>query len=183
MSFESYLTPLAIVLVVAAVAAAAWAVFSGKAKPLVVAAVCLLLGAAAYGADWYVVTEAEKVEALVTDLAAAVVEGDSARALSYLSPTADLPRTTVAMGLKLVQIDPDLRISDRSTTVTANNTQAVSGFRANGTAGSKQLGNSGFRFATKWQLVWRKEANEWKIVQVRRFHPITEEPIDLLSRM
>ncbi|MFH5803537.1 hypothetical protein [Alienimonas sp. DA493] len=179
----SYLQPLWIAFGLATVVFAGWAVISGKAKFLAVAGVCLLLGAAAFGADWYIVTEAEKVEALIDELADAAVAGDAEQVLSYFSPTAVIPRTTVAFGLNLVTIEDDLRLTDRSTTVTANDTQAVSDFRANGTVRVPQLGGAGKHFPTKWQLVWRKEAGEWKITEVRRFNPITDEPIDLLARM
>ncbi|QDT16101.1 Cif family virulence factor [Alienimonas californiensis] len=179
----SYLQPLWIAFGVATIACAGWAVISGRAKYLAVAGVCLLLGAATFGADWYVVTEAEKVEAHIDELAAAAVAGDTEKVLSFLSPTAVLPRTSVAFGFNLVTIEDDLRLTDRSTEVTANDTQALSDFRANGTVRVPQLAGASKHFATKWQLVWRKEAGEWKITEVRRFNPITGEPIGLLDRM
>ena len=184
MWIDPYLTPAAVVLAVAAAAAAGWAVFSGKAKFLAVAGVCFLLGVAAFGAERLIVTEAEKVDALIDELADAAIRGNASLVLSRLSPSVpedELPRKTLAMGLTLVNIDPDLRLTDRSTVVSANDTQATSDFRANGTARSPQLGNATWRFATKWQLVWRKEAGEWKIVRVIRFNPITEEPISVLA--
>ncbi|WP_171187229.1 hypothetical protein [Alienimonas chondri] len=176
----SYLMPLAIVMGALAVACAVWAVVSGRAKFLAVAAVCFLTGAGAFGADWYIVTEAEKVEAHVRDLAEAVVAGDSEKALSYFSVTAIPERLAVATGMSMATFDDDLSLSDWSTVVTANDTQAVSGFRANGTIRVAQIGE--LYKPSMWELVWRKEAGEWKIVDVHRFDPITEKPIGLLDR-
>jgi len=173
--------PLAILSGAVAVVAAAWAVFSGKAKLLAVAGVALLIGAGAFAAERAIVTEAEKVEALLLDLADAAVAGDVETVLAALSPKADVSQSLVRMGLMLIEIDDDLRISDRQTEVTANATQARTRFRANGTVRMQKMGSASSRIATLWELIWRKEAGDWKIVEIRRLNPITEQPIDLLS--
>ena len=176
----AYLTPLAIGLGLLAVGLAAWAVVSGRAKLLAAAAVCALLGAAAFGADYWIVTEAEKLEARVHELADALIAGESERALSHFSPTAAAERAAVRAGLAFVVIDPDLRLSDWQIEVTANDTRGTTHFRANGTVGAPKLGFSQ-HVATRWQLVWRKEADVWKIVEARRLDPITGETIDFMD--
>ncbi len=181
MWLEAYLFPLALVLAAAALVSAGWAVVSGRAKFLAVAGVCILAAAAALTADWAIVTEAEKVEALIDDLAAAAVAGDADQALSHFSPATDIPVGSIRLGLAMTSFSPDMRLSDRGTTVTANGTQAVSDLRVNGTAQVKLSGIGG-RYATRWQIVWRKEAGEWKIIELRRFDPLRGEEIGLLDR-
>ena len=175
MSLIDVLFPLAVALGLLAVGLAVWSVVSGRGKLLAIAAACLLLGAAAFAADRFIVTTAERVEALTVEVANAVVAGDVEAALGYFSPTASAERATVRFGLGLITIDPDLRLSDWETTLSGGETRAVVHVRANGTVRNPRMGFER-HVATRWRLTWRVEAGEWKIVQARRLDPITGQP-------
>ena len=175
----------AVVLAAAAVGLAVWALASGRGKFLGAALACGVLAAGVFGADRLIVTEAEVVEARVEDLAAAVVAGEVEAVLAFFSPTAAGDRAAVRTGMGLATIDPDLRLTDWDTTVTAGGTAATCHFRANGTIRGKFFGGgNAFRQPTRWLLSWRKEGDPaaWKVVEVRRLDVMTGEPVDLLGR-
>lgn len=174
--------PPAIALVVAAVLfALAW---SGNRRTLYagLAIGALLLIPAVFLIERLIVTTAEQVEQEVHALLAAVVRDDVDATLDFFTKTALIERGLVVTGMSLGTLRPDARITDLSVEVTAEDTVAVTHFRANGTFVGRELIVSGeHHVATRWRLSWRKEAGDWKIFEVVRLDPIKGEAINILS--
>jgi hypothetical protein len=61
------------------------------------------------------------------------------------------------------------------------NSRAVSLFRANGVVAVKGLGAQQ-QMASRWQVTWQKEGNDWKIVEVVRLHPYKDESMQILEQ-
>lgn len=148
---------------------------------LIAAVVIALLIPAAFIIERMIVTPGEEIERLVIELRNAVVARDVEATLAFLSPQADLERAAIRTGMALGHIKPDVEITDLHVNVTANST-AVSHFRANGTfvldtplvAGERHV-------ASRWELMWRREAGAWKVYGIDRLHPVTGEVIPTLD--
>lgn len=137
-------------------------------------------------AIWFVerqiVTESERVEAAVYGVTSAFQRNDRAATLDYFSPQVVFLRQLVSLALKYYDVQDDMRITDLHVTMKANDTLAISHFRANATVVSERLGDLGYR-SSRWEVTWRKEADDWKITEVRRLDPITGEVIDPVPRV
>jgi hypothetical protein len=152
----------------------------------------LLLGAAGmivvagmiFVVEQLIITEAERVEANVYALAAAVEADDVERTLSFFSKRAGSGRSKIAIAMSLYDISDDMRITDLQVEITAANSIGISRFRANGTVTGKGSGIGGHG-ATRWRLTWNREGeeDEWKITEVQRLHHIRDELIELLDRI
>jgi hypothetical protein len=175
--------PPAIILLVAAVlCGVAW---NRNRKPLyfALAAVCLVAIPLVFVIEQAIVTPGEEVELQIAALREAVVADDLERTLSFFSKSAVLERTLVTSGMSIVRVNPDVHVTDVSVQTMAENTQAVSHLRANGTfvgRGAASIGGER-HFPTRWRVSWRKEAGEWKIYGLERLDPITGERIGILS--
>ena len=158
---------------------AVWGVAGGRGKFLIAAGVCVLLAAGAFGVDAVVETEAERLEATVADLAAAVVAGDAEVAVGFFTADALLARAAVRAGLNLVDVADDVRLTDWVTAVDGD--AAACHFRANATF---TLLGKGFqsRHPTRWETRWRRVGDDWRIAGVTRLHPITGETMGVLDR-
>ena len=144
---------------------------------LVLAAVSAVLAGGTVAVDQYVETDREKVSRQVVELVRAFQRKDLERTLSYFSPSDTTDRALVTQVMKLVQVHDDLRISDVSVVVRAQEAIAVSRFRANATVEMKGFGNVGWQ-ASRWELTWKKENGEWKVTQVDRLHPLEEKKLE-----
>jgi hypothetical protein len=131
-----------------------------------------------------IVTESERVEQAVYDVAEAFQQGDVERTLSFFSTRSTITnleavaplqyslRDVARYALQIVEVRGDLRITDVS--VDLKSGRATSRFRANGTFAVKDHGNVGHQ-PTRWDVVWQKEGTDWLIVKVDRLDPITGE--------
>jgi len=119
-----------------------------------------------------VVTEREKIEASIYDLARAFQENDQAGTLNHFSPQNIDLQNLVNRALELVDIEDDYRITDLDIETSADNTLARSHFRVNVTASVLGIA-SDVRQPTRWNLEWRKEDDKWRIVEVHRLDPIS----------
>lgn len=172
----------AILLLVGAVLAGI--VWSRTRKTLFVpiAIACLIAIPIVFVIERAIVTPAEEVELRIEALRSAVVRDDIEGTLDFFSRSAALERAAIASGMALVRVEPDVDVTDLTVDVTANDTVAVSQFRANGTfVGRGPFVSGDHHMPTRWRASWRKEAGEWKIFAVERLDPITGDRINLLS--
>lgn len=83
--------------------------------------------------------------------------------------------------LTIVDIPEPVRISDVRTTMSNNNSRAVTQFRASAVvhvAGSAD----GVHYPTRWELTWQVEQGEWKILRATRLHIMTGEEQNPFTR-
>lgn len=133
-----------------------------------------------YFIEEQIVTEAEKVEAAVYEVTAAFRDDDLEKTLSYISPAETVMRLEVAGAHAMADVEDDLRITDVRVETRANDTLAISRFRANATISARQGGHRGHH-PTYWEMTWRKIGGEWKITDYQRLHVVTGEPIGTFS--
>ena len=155
------------------------------------AGVCLCLGLC--GIVWLVeeriVTEREQVEQRLLDftktfqreslqrgLANFVLGGPEPETFAFISATAKEVRGLAQQALDLVDVQDDVRISDVHTTLTNNQSRAVTQFRASATVNATTFGNVG-RQPTRWELIWQRENGVWKVVHATRLNFISGDPL------
>lgn len=167
-------------LVAAAALFTAW--YGGRrAKPLIAAGMMALLGAGLAVADHAIVTPAERVESAVYGLTTSFQQQDLDRTLSYVSARQIGLRTMIAAGMKLVEVEDDLRVTDMQVELSAGNSRATSHFRANATLDSPIYGNLGRR-PSRWLLTWQLEEDEWRVIKVQRLNPINGDEMHVLAQ-
>lgn len=151
--------------------ALAFVAHSQQKPRLFVAAIFMgILCGMTYFIDQAVVTEGEKIESAIYDLARAFHENDRAGTLNYFSPQNPDLQLLANGALDLVDIEDDYRITDLDIETSADNTLARSHLRVNVTA--RVLGVTS-PARTRWNLEWRKEDGKWRIVEVHRLDPIS----------
>src|SRR5262249_15663689 len=172
--------PIFILAVAACVMAAVWT--SQKRGAWLVGALTAVIAAAAiFFVERAIITEGERVEQHVRDLVEAFVRGDRDRVVSCFSVRAPELRALALRGLDLVEFPSGIDVKDMSVRTSNENTRAVSMFRANGGVAVKGLGARQER-ASRWQVTWQKEGNDWKIVDVVRLHPYKDESMQILEQ-
>ncbi|MEX2285550.1 MAG: hypothetical protein WD648_00595 [Planctomycetaceae bacterium] len=119
-----------------------------------------------------IVTDAERVEIAVYDIADAFRDKDLDRTLSHFSEDAIDERTLVTWAIKTVDIEDDLRITDVSVTLLDQGTRARIRFRANATATYSPYHD---RVRTRWEFDFERHGDEWKVTGIRRMHLIKDE--------
>lgn len=173
--------PPSILVTILAIITLLWGYNRSHRGALIASGVLLLLIPAIFVVERLIVTPGEEVEALVHELRDAVVSRDIDRTLSYFSEQIVAERLAIGTGMGLGYVKPDVSITDLSVSVSQNST-AESHFRANGTFVLDTPVASGERhIATRWNLLWRREAGDWKIYAIDRLNPITGEVIPMLS--
>ncbi len=152
-------------------------------------ALCLALCGIVFVIEQKIVTERERVENRLLDFAVAfqqdslrqglvnlVVPGPEPAALSYISASADGTRRMAVEALNFVDLPEPVRISDVRTTMSNNDSRAVTQFRASATV--KAGGYSdGVRYPTRWELTWQREKGDWKILRATRLQFNTGEAL------
>lgn len=137
---------------------------------------------AIYGFERWYVTEPEKVEQRVYDLAAAVEEDDVDGVLQFIAEDQSALRNKVRVGMSQFRVDGGLRVTDVDAHFNDERTAIISRLRANGTVASKLNSAASRHVATMWEFTWKKEGDQWRIVKIQRLDPLKEEPIDMFSR-
>lgn len=181
MWFTETAWPPTILMILAVAACLYFGLRRGNKKWLIAGIVLALAIPVVFVVERSIITPGEEIEALIGELRDAVVAQDVDATLAFLSPRAIKEQVLIRTGMSLGHIKPDVDITDLDVNVTANTT-AASHFRANGTfvldapliSGEKHV-------ATRWRLLWRREAGEWKIYGIERLDPITGEVISILE--
>jgi hypothetical protein len=167
--------PILIGSVLAVLLVAAWQA-TGRASHLIGVAALAVLSGGVYLAERWIVTPAEEIEAAVYGLATSFQQRNLEACLDHISASAPLDRGLVAGAMNLVEVEDDLRITDLSVDMKAENSRGISHFRANATVSVKGFGNQG-RQPTRWLLTWQREAGRWRVIRIQRLNTITGEPI------
>ncbi len=153
-----------------------------KTSSLVGGILCLLLAIGCFVLDSVVLTPGEQVTQNIYDLSEAVKKQDVPKVLSFFSNQAP-ERDQIKHAVEGVRVHDDLRISDVWVSFTGAGSVAVSHFRANASISVTIVGIAGDigYHPTRWELDWQREAGEWKIIEVRRLHPINGKKVTILS--
>lgn len=169
--------PIVICSVVAAVFLGLWQT-SGRTRHFGIGIGILLVALLIYFLEKGIVTDGEKVEAAVHGLAEAVERDDVEAALAHISQNAALERGQVKMGLNLIDVEGNLRISDMQVELFSENSRARSHFRANGTI--RYAGQPHYS-PTRWVLTWQREGGDWKVTKIERLSPTGGQTIGTLD--
>jgi hypothetical protein len=149
-------------------------------RQIVASLVFLAAGCAIVLADRLIVTETKRVEAGIYGLAKAFQAGQVDRCLDFFSPQDTADRQLVSQAAGMVEFEGPIRISDVSVNMSSAESRAVATFRASATAKFQGHSDRGY---TRWELTWQREANDWKVVRVRRLRFIGEGEASPLSMM
>jgi hypothetical protein len=172
--------PIFILAIAACVMVAVWT--SQKRGAWLIGAVTAVIAAlAVFFVEKAIITEGERVEQHVRELVEAFVRGDRERVVSFFSAKAPELRSLALRGLDLVEFPSGIDVKDTSVRMSNENTRAISLFRANGVVAVKGLGAQQ-QMASRWQVTWQKEGNDWKIVEVVRLHPYKDESMQILEQ-
>ncbi len=140
--------------------------------PLLLVA-CLVI----YFVEQAIVTDTEQVEQSLIELIDTFAlesrqspKNQTPICLRFFSVRNDRDRKRVGAASFLVRVD-DQRVTDVQIKLTNESTRAITHFRANGNV---SLGaSSGNHYASRWELTWQKEANEWKVTGTRMLNVMT----------
>ena len=170
-------TPWPPILILAVIAAGFGAAFisTQRARLILPILVLAVLAIGIYVIEEQIVTERERVETSIHEVAAAFERQDMNGTLAYFSEQALLLRAIAANAVLGVQVQDDLRITDVSVELSNSESRAKSHFRANGSFSVMGFGDVGHQ-PTRWNVDWQKEGGEWRIVNVQRLDPINGEP-------
>lgn len=162
--------PIFLLSIVACLMLAVWS--SQKRRIWLMGAVAALLASiAVYFVARAIVTDRERVEANVRNLAAAFQRKDSAGTLAFFS--VQYPdRGLIEMALRDVDVR-NLAVKDMTVRLSNEDTRAVTRFRANGTVSYRGAG-AGFH-PSRWDVTWQKEGKDWKIIGVDRLDLLKDE--------
>ncbi len=138
---------------------------------------CLVVASGViYAVERYIVTDAEQIEESVYGIASAFQQHKLDETLEFISPRAPQIKELVTLGMKMVDVDDDLRIRDLHVTMKSENSRGIAHFRANATISATGQGSLG-RHSSRWELTWQREADQWKVIRVRRLHWQTGQEI------
>lgn len=154
---------------------------SGLARNWVMTVVFLLSAGAAYYVEWVIITPAEEVEMAVFELLDDCKAGNAQEVLEKISNTNLLLKTVIGSGMAMAKIHDDVRLTDLQVKTMAQDSRAVSHFRANGTVSVNNMSYSGHA-STRWEVTWQKEEGQWKIVSVKRLNPINGQEMGILDQ-
>lgn len=177
---ENAWPPMLIAALVAVVCLVAWT-RTGSVRNLLACVLCIAGVVGIYFAEQSIVTESERIEQLVGELADAVIAGNSDTAVSYISKQSPEIQLAVLGAMKMVTVDDDLSITDTSVDLLAQGSRAEVHFRANGTVSVAAAGFSN-HYPSRWRVTWQREAGEWKIIKIARLNIIDGAEIGLLSK-
>jgi hypothetical protein len=153
---------------------------SGRGRALILALVLFVAAGGVFVVEGMIVTPGEQVELNTVQLCQAVQRKD-AGALDHFSNTAPALKLMCQAGMELIEISPDMRVTDLQTTLTNQESRAVCHFRVNAGLKVQGFGDVG-RQPSRFKLTWAKEGAEWKIIDVVRLHPLKDEELELLAR-
>ena len=171
--------PILICLGLAGLCAAAW---HSTRRGIALAGVVGLLGLCAviFVAERLIITEIERVEAAVVDLAAAYEQRNLDRTLSFVSAEATGLRDLVRSSMEAYDVR-DLRITDLSATTSGDDT-ALAHFRANATVAARRGSFGPAHYPTRWEFTWRREPGGWKLVEVQPLQVVSGDHDERLER-
>lgn len=126
-----------------------------------------------------IVTPGEEVEARTSQLCREFQRKDP-HIFTMISAQSPELKTLIETGFKVVQVSDDLHIDHMETRTIESGNRVVIRFRIRATMTIEHLGNVGSRTGL-FELVWVREAGDWKLLRVNRLNPVTNDPIEVLS--
>ena len=158
----------------------AWSV-RRDTRLLAVAGIAILLAVGVWELERRIVTERERLAARVLEFRDAVQAKELNRVFGFFSNSELMLKTIATTGLAMVTFEDQIRVTALETTLTSNDTRGETRFRANVSLKVAGYGSVG-RQPTLWSLTWRKEADQWRIIKIRRFHPLSHTEMPTLTR-
>jgi ketosteroid isomerase-like protein len=151
---------------------------SRRAIFAVLAVLTALLALPIWIIERQIVTEPERIEAAVYDMAEAIKAGDAERCLRHFSRQASRP-SPAAIRSMVVGVTESfeitrLKITGLSIEMKSANTRAVARFRAGATLVQTGVGRSQ-EFLSRWELTWRREGDDWRVIKVHYLNARGEE--------
>lgn len=143
------------------------------------ALIALGVAVGCYAWSQSVETPAKVVTKQLLDMTVAFKNQEVEKTMSYFSKQGNLPSGMESM-IKRVKVIGNLPITDISVTFKQQNSLATTHFRANA-AFTFDDSATVDHLPTRWELDWQREANEWKVVEVRRLHLMNGTPVNLMS--
>lgn len=148
-----------------------------QGKFLLWAGVCVLVAVLALLVDWLVVTDREKVETVVRDIASAAAAGDAARVLTHLTDDVQIGDTRrrvpgiVMRGFVQSQLEQTkfdfLSLTNMDVQVGEQTGRGTATFRAFGSGSWNQSNFATPPSGTDWSLgVEKTPAGEWKVNRI-----------------
>jgi hypothetical protein len=147
---------------------------------LILAVACLLLCVGFYFLERMIVTDGERLQAIVVNLCQDFRE-KKATVIDYVSNAHPEIKLKFAGALALVSVHDDMRLSDFQTEMTKDGTEGTVHFRANASLTVAGFGDVGYQPA-RIVLKFHREKGEWKIIEVRRLNPINGKEMDVLDQ-
>jgi hypothetical protein len=151
--------------------------------------VCVALCGIVFVAERQIVTERERVEQNLLDFAAAfqresmqqgvvnlLIQGPEPESLKYISASAAGARRLAVAALNFVDLPEPVRITDVRTTMSNQDSRAVTHFRASATVRAGGY-TEGVHHPTRWELTWQREKGDWKILRASRLHFMSGEEL------
>lgn len=177
----SYLTdnPLPLLLLLAAVAIAAF--LTGSAKGRGVAGLCVLAGIGLFFLEQYLVSPAEEVEIQVEQMLQNFKDRDLAAITSQISIGSKDLVDAAKRGLEIVDLTESFHIKGCDVTVGPKQQKATARLRANGPVNVKSHGGGTQHVPTMWSTEWAPEDGGWKLKSVQRLSPATGEKMGYFS--
>jgi hypothetical protein len=139
------------------------------------------VGAATFVVERQIVTDAERVEMSLHDLLDALKTEDAPAAMSVVSPSAPNVQRFVEEAFRRVEVLPGVQLSQVKIQMKSQNSRAVANFRANGPVRWRSS-NQEYHGVTRWEVVWQREVDQWRIIRVTRIDPITGEELEKFDR-
>jgi len=143
---------------------------------------CIVVAVGVYFLEQQIVTEKEQVELAVVDITSAFQRRDLEATLSHVSNQAPVVKSVIVFGYNILSVEDDMRLTDVSVDLIAQNTRAISKFRINGTVKFNNA-PSGDHMPSRWEAKWQLEDGEWRMIEIQELDPLTGEPIDRLGAL
>jgi len=169
--------PFCICSIIAALFFAQWYMHR-RPRELYIAIGCMAVGGLVILVERLIVTESERVQNNVYALARAFEAGDGAACAEFFSQHDAKERDMVRGVAGTVKIVGHIRITDMTVQMSSAESRATATFRASATVSYQGRDAHG---ATRWELTWQHEANEWKIVRIRRLRFIGDGEMDWMA--
>lgn len=150
-------------------------------KYLLLAVVGSAAAIATYFIEKSVVTDRERIEDAIDQLAMSFQRGDSAAVLDAISQQAPALRQLASLALKRVEVT-DISVTAVNVELRGlGDSRAKSHFRVNGTVTLDKSHKIGHQ-PTRWIATWQKETDRWRMIDIEQLDPISGEGISDATR-
>ncbi len=153
---------------------------SKRAIHLGLVALCALATIGFVLLEQSIVTENEQFEQQVRTLCDQFRRKDVALLDQFSAQNPEL-KAMAGTALAMVTVEDDLSVTDFQTRVTNQGSRATCHFRVNATISLTMLGKVG-RQPARFLLVFAREGDAWKIIEVKRLNPVNGKEMGVLDQ-